>query len=574
MPVSDEAWLQHGHAGGISSGSLSSFEIPSGDGCNSTEPSSILATVKEQELQFERLTRELEVERLMVASQLERCKLQGAETASLGSISSNEESFSWRKTDGAPQDVSEDEGRESVGSELVDSCLRALQQQPLFERRDSRAIDVMVRGSASFSPDSCFQEPGSIRSRPVITQPDGNMYGAAMISCGITPQVAHMYTVHSANSPSRAQMYEMDIRTNPSVSQTDGLDTTLSCQHSNTAHETSFIKATPMTLISQTGTPLPSLSDNAGIRPMVSSFCGGSLSSDASFSQNDPMTPTCNNINGSNNSHCYCLSSNSSKPTIQREIRPVPPTHHACPPHKMSSPGSKTFQRTNAVASPSNYTGVISQVKQPSCRSPEKHQLEQPPVQRPGSLSVLQDYANQPPPHRPFPLHCRPSTERGLTPVHEVPVCPTSRTSPPQVHPRCYGLHNAAVGNGTWCSGQQTSSSAEFPRPLTYGEPIRLLHRCTSKLPANSNNSVLGMRPGRSAQDANREPGSQDPSLTEVIQMLQQPIPSIQANAAAYLQHVCYRDGRVKAEVCVYRSRSYWDRLEPCQLSPCHHQSV
>uniref|UniRef100_A0A8C8IC32 Plakophilin 4 n=1 Tax=Oncorhynchus tshawytscha TaxID=74940 RepID=A0A8C8IC32_ONCTS len=39
----------------------------------------ILASVKEQELQFERLTRELEVERQIVANQLERCRL-GAES--------------------------------------------------------------------------------------------------------------------------------------------------------------------------------------------------------------------------------------------------------------------------------------------------------------------------------------------------------------------------------------------------------------------------------------------------------------------------------------------------------------
>ncbi|EMP31656.1 Catenin delta-2 [Chelonia mydas] len=39
-----------------------------------------------QELQFERLTRELEAERQIVASQLERCKL-GSETGSMSSIS-------------------------------------------------------------------------------------------------------------------------------------------------------------------------------------------------------------------------------------------------------------------------------------------------------------------------------------------------------------------------------------------------------------------------------------------------------------------------------------------------------
>jgi hypothetical protein len=38
-----------------------------------------------QELQFERLTRELEAERQIVASQLERCKL-GSETGSVSSI--------------------------------------------------------------------------------------------------------------------------------------------------------------------------------------------------------------------------------------------------------------------------------------------------------------------------------------------------------------------------------------------------------------------------------------------------------------------------------------------------------
>ncbi|KAI4574288.1 hypothetical protein MJG53_012464 [Ovis ammon polii x Ovis aries] len=41
------------------------------------------------ELQFERLTRELEAERQIVASQLERCKL-GSETGSMSSVSGND----------------------------------------------------------------------------------------------------------------------------------------------------------------------------------------------------------------------------------------------------------------------------------------------------------------------------------------------------------------------------------------------------------------------------------------------------------------------------------------------------
>uniref|UniRef100_A0A3Q4HDB6 Plakophilin 4 n=1 Tax=Neolamprologus brichardi TaxID=32507 RepID=A0A3Q4HDB6_NEOBR len=41
-----------------------------------------------------------------------------------------------------------------------------------------------------------------------------------------------------------------------------------------------------------------------------------------------------------------------------------------------------------------------------------------------------------------------------------------------------------------------------------------------------------------------------DPELTEVIHMLQHHFPSVQANAAAYLQHLCFGDNRVKNEVC------------------------
>lgn len=58
----------------------------------------ILASVKEQELQFERLTRELEVERQIVANQLERCRL-GAESPGAGSSSSSEKSLPWRTAD-------------------------------------------------------------------------------------------------------------------------------------------------------------------------------------------------------------------------------------------------------------------------------------------------------------------------------------------------------------------------------------------------------------------------------------------------------------------------------------------
>lgn len=49
-----------------------------------------------------------------------------------------------------------------------------------------------------------------------------------------------------------------------------------------------------------------------------------------------------------------------------------------------------------------------------------------------------------------------------------------------------------------------------------------------------------------------REFAWRDPELPEVIHMLQHHFPSVQANAAAYLQHLCYGDNRVKVEVSHY----------------------
>uniref|UniRef100_A0A8C1TVN3 Plakophilin 4 n=1 Tax=Cyprinus carpio TaxID=7962 RepID=A0A8C1TVN3_CYPCA len=53
-----------------------------------------------------------------------------------------------------------------------------------------------------------------------------------------------------------------------------------------------------------------------------------------------------------------------------------------------------------------------------------------------------------------------------------------------------------------------------------------------------------------SMQKDPRESAWRDPDLPEVIHMLQHQFPSVQANAAAYLQHLCYRDSHVKTEVC------------------------
>uniref|UniRef100_A0A8C6TJ04 Catenin delta 2 n=1 Tax=Neogobius melanostomus TaxID=47308 RepID=A0A8C6TJ04_9GOBI len=99
-----------------------------GDRSESETTSSILASVKEQELQFERLTRELEAERQIVATQLERCKL-GSEAGSMSSISSSDEQYRWNAQDGQ-KDI---EDELTTGLELVDSCIRSLQESGILD---------------------------------------------------------------------------------------------------------------------------------------------------------------------------------------------------------------------------------------------------------------------------------------------------------------------------------------------------------------------------------------------------------------------------------------------------------
>nr|XP_028594437.1 catenin delta-2-like [Podarcis muralis] len=143
-----------------------------GDGSETETTSAILASVKEQELQFERLTRELEAERQIVASQLERCKL-GSETGSMNSISSTEEQFHWQTQDGQ-KDI---EDELTTGLELVDSCIRSLQESGILDPQDYSTTERpnLLSQSAlqlNSKPEGSFQYPSSYHSNQTLALGD------------------------------------------------------------------------------------------------------------------------------------------------------------------------------------------------------------------------------------------------------------------------------------------------------------------------------------------------------------------------------------------------------------------
>uniref|UniRef100_A0A673X971 Catenin (cadherin-associated protein), delta 2b n=1 Tax=Salmo trutta TaxID=8032 RepID=A0A673X971_SALTR len=90
-----------------------------------------------------------------------------------------------------------------------------------------------------------------------------------------------------------------------------------------------------------------------------------------------------------------------------------------------------------------------------------------------------------------------------------------------------------------------------------YANPYRTLQFCPSTEspysksgPALPPEAALARSPSvDSIQKDPREFGWRDPELPEVIQMLQHQFPSVQSNAAAYLQHLCFGDNKIKSEI-------------------------
>lgn len=60
---------------------------------------------------------------------------------------------------------------------------------------------------------------------------------------------------------------------------------------------------------------------------------------------------------------------------------------------------------------------------------------------------------------------------------------------------------------------------------------------------AHKRNSMVSL------ESVRRDPRWRDPNLREVISMLSHPMDSVKSNAAAYLQHLCYENDRIKQEV-------------------------
>uniref|UniRef100_A0A8C2FH29 Plakophilin 4 n=1 Tax=Cyprinus carpio TaxID=7962 RepID=A0A8C2FH29_CYPCA len=447
--------------------------------------------LKCRELQFERLTRELEVERQIVANQLERCRLS-SESPGAASGGSSEMSLPWR----------------SAGMQSLRSVGNSHSSAQMNSYSDSGYQDAVsyyscqpqgecqqrLQNSLSASGGSSTLQRGSrAEGQAVPGMMDGAKPDHAMRRVGSMP--TRTQSLYRSNiSPSRGS-----LRT---IGSSYGL---------------------PFTSISLSG--VPQKNSPAALCRMGSS-CSGNASRTTS-----PYSGGVGSV---------------------REDKQA---------------GSGSPVRPGMTAVPQHYGSMMSRTFLHDVSNPyitHSYEIYEQIDPRPDSLSgVRTSYASQ---HSQIGADLRSATspDRHIGPIYEGRTLQgplyhsLSQTASDLNHSPQSALYRPSFGMSNLQRSSSQRSNMMYQRnnyalntiyteayqSTPYWSPDPSYTRQPMDDDATRSPSVDSM------QKDPRESAWRDPDLPEVIHMLQHQFPSVQANAAAYLQHLCYRDSHVKTEVC------------------------
>ncbi|XP_015709914.1 catenin delta-2 isoform X5 [Coturnix japonica] len=548
-----------------------------GDGSETETTSAILASVKEQELQFERLTRELEAERQIVASQLERCKL-GSETGSMSSISSTEEQFHWQTQDGQ-KDI---EDELTTGLELVDSCIRSLQESGILDPQDYSASErpSLLSQSAlqlNTKPEGSFQYSASYHSNQTLAL--GETAAAPLPARSTQPRGA--IQSYSQQGPgSRGAQPGGPEPPPPAAPQPRE---PFAPSHGSAFHLPEPQHAAALYYASSTlpaqrvSSPLPMQPGGSPTKlPRAGSAAEGAAYAGAQRLSSPKQSPSRLAKSYSTSSPINIVVSSAglspspirvtSPPTVQSNIS-------SSPIHQLSSTIG-----TYATLSPTKR--LVHAAEQYSKHSQELYATAT--LQRPGSLAAgsRASYSSQHS-HLGSELRALQSPEHHIDPIYEdrvyqkPPMRSLSQSQGDPLQPAHTGTYRTSTAPSSpgvdsvplQRTGSQhgtQNATATFQRASyaagpasNYADPYRQLQYCPSvespyskSGPAIPPEGTLARSPSiDSIQKDPREFGWRDPELPEVIQMLQHQFPSVQSNAAAYLQHLCFGDNKIKAEI-------------------------
>uniref|UniRef100_A0A8C1TU70 Plakophilin 4 n=1 Tax=Cyprinus carpio TaxID=7962 RepID=A0A8C1TU70_CYPCA len=448
------------------------------------------------ELQFERLTRELEVERQIVANQLERCRLSSESpgAASGGDTHTHTHTHTHIQTHNTTTALPRSVGNSHSSAQMNSYSDSGYQDAvSYYSCQPQGECQQRLQNSLPASGGSSTLQRGSRAEGQVPGMMDGAKPDHAMRRVGSMP--TRTQSLYRSNiSPSRGS-----LRT---IGSSYGL---------------------PFTSISLSG--VPQKNSPAALCRMGSS-CSGNASRTTS-----PYSGGVGSV---------------------REDK---------------QPGSGSPVRPGMTAVPQHYGSMMSRTFLHDVSNPyitHSYEIYEQIDPRPDSLSgVRTSYASQ---HSQIGADLRSATspDRHIGPIYEGRTLQgplyhsLSQTASDLNHSPQSALYRPSFGMSNLQRSSSQRSNMMYQRnnyalnsiyteayqSTPYWSPDPSYTRQPMDDDATRSPSVDSM------QKDPRESAWRDPDLPEVIHMLQHQFPSVQANAAAYLQHLCYRDSHVKTEVC------------------------
>uniref|UniRef100_A0A4W4FSE1 Plakophilin 4 n=1 Tax=Electrophorus electricus TaxID=8005 RepID=A0A4W4FSE1_ELEEL len=497
------------------------------------------------ELQFERLTRELEAERQIVANQLERCRL---EAESPGAASGRYRSPAHPHTHTSRVTDSSQSAAFRTGAEAEQPALGSAGRSSLLEREGSVGNSHSSTQMNSYA-DSGYQDAGSYYSSQTLGKVEVRLqpsYPATGVATGGSllrssraegQASGQMSGVAGGAIPGRAMRRVGSV---PSRTQSPAYSCGISPSRGS-------LRASPGSTYSSPIVTEP--------KPLSSIFSSTTLpgpqraSSPYTAQKGSPATL-----------RRMGSASRATSPYAGRMGSPL----SAASGEAQAGSGS-SLGRPGMMAVPQHYGATLPRTLLRDAPEPygaHSYEIYERVVPRPDSLTGLRaSFASQHS-HHGTDLRSAVSPERHIGPIYE-----DRALQGPLYHSPSHVSHTAlyrsssGVGNLQRSSSQrsnmtyQRSSSYALSGAAPYTEPYRA---GTYRPPEGGYaRQVVTMDDGAarspsidSIQKDPREFAWRDPELPEVIRMLQHQFPSVQANAAAYLQHLCFGDNRTKAEVC------------------------
>ncbi|XP_064792586.1 catenin delta-2-like isoform X4 [Oncorhynchus masou masou] len=478
-------------------------------------------------------------------------------------ICSADEKFRWNNQDGQ-KDIEEEL---TTGLELVDSCIRSLQESGILDSQEFSTGDRQGLLSQSAlklnNQDGTLPYPASYHSNQTLEAPPrGGQVGGA---------------IHSYNQVTSSRAAQLAASGDSSQSQCR--DRELFAQSHGSAFHMPDAPPTPSMYYSCSTLPAQRVSSPHSIQAVGSPTKLQRLGSASDM----PSYATLQRVSSPKQSPSRLAKSYSTSSPINMVVGSAG-LSSTSPLHMASSGNASGSSPLHQFSSTVGNYATLSPSKRMQHSSDQykiSHELyANATLGRPGSLAGSRgSYSSQ---HSHLGSELRPlqSPEHHIDPIYEDRVYqkPSLRNLNQNQAPSSPGVDSIPLQR----TGSQNASGtlpyqrSSFATGSDYANPYRTLQFCpTTELPYSKSGPVLPpeaalarspsvdsiqkdprydpeflvWNQNQAEQRMTKEFGWRDPELPEVIQMLQHQFPSVQSNAAAYLQHLCFGDNKIKSEI-------------------------